>query len=94
MQLPVLATNVVAVGECKRAFEWLFPIHVLASVMGKVIQTDLEEEEYMLFTELLHKKKLSIREGLRLAVNRMLAEEVKVDPKDPFLNRKPAGEAV
>ncbi|TMH94659.1 hypothetical protein E6H37_06850 [Candidatus Bathyarchaeota archaeon] len=59
--------------------------------MAKVVQTDLEEDEYMLFTELLHKQRLSIREGLRLAVNRMVKEGVKVDPKDSFLNRKPTG---
>jgi hypothetical protein len=59
--------------------------------MAKVVQTDLEEDEYMLFAELLHKQKLSIRAGLRLAVNRMVKEGVKVDPKDPFLNRKPTG---
>jgi hypothetical protein len=59
--------------------------------MGKVIQTDLGEEEYMLFTELLHKQKLSIREGVRLAVSRMVKEGVKVDPEDPFLKRRPAG---
>ncbi len=59
--------------------------------MAKVIQTDLEEDEYMLFTEMLHKQKLSIREGLRLAVNRMVKEGVKVDPKDPFFNRRPTG---
>ncbi len=61
--------------------------------MAKVVQTDLEEEEYRLFKELLEKQRLSIREGLRLAVGRMVKEEVKVNPKDPFLNRKPLGKS-
>lgn len=59
--------------------------------MARVVQTDLEEEEYRLFKELLGKQRLSIREGLRLAVDRMMKEEVKVNPKDGLLNRKPVG---
>ena len=61
--------------------------------MAKVVQTDIEEEEYRLFKELLEKQKLSIREGLRLAIDRMVKEEVIVDPKDSFLNRKPQGKS-
>ncbi len=61
--------------------------------MAKVVQTDLEEEEYRLFKELLDKQRLSIREGLRLAIDRMVKEEVKVDPRDPFLRRKPVGKS-
>jgi len=59
--------------------------------MAKVVQTDIEEEEYRLFKELLGKQKLSIREGLRIAIDRMVKEEVTVDPKDSFLTRKPRG---
>jgi len=59
--------------------------------MAKVVQTSLEEEEYRVFRDLLEKRKLSIREGLRKAVTRMLEEEVRVDPKDPFLVRRPRG---
>ncbi len=61
--------------------------------MAKVVQTDLEEEEYRVFKELLDRHRLSIREGLRLAVDRMVKEKVKVDPKDPFLRRKPSGKS-
>src|SRR2546422_11210917 len=75
----------------QKPFEWLPILHVWSSIMAKVVQTDLEEDEYMLFTELLHKQRLSIREGLRLAVNRMVKEGVRVATKDSFLNRKPTG---
>src|SRR5438093_13407855 len=75
----------------QKPFEWLPLLHVWSSIMAKVVQTDLEEDEYMLFTELLHKQRLSIREGLRLAVNRMVKEGVKLDSKDPLLNRKLTG---
>ncbi len=61
--------------------------------MAKVVQTSLEEEEYRVFKDLLEKRKLSIREGLRKAVTRMLEEEVKIDPKDPFLARRPRGKS-
>jgi len=59
--------------------------------MAKNVQTTLEDEEYQVFRELMEKKKLSLREGLRMAVARVLDEEVKVDPNDPFLTRKPRG---
>jgi len=77
----------------RKAFEWLRGIHVVGRIMAKVVQTDLEEEEYRLFKELLEKQRLSIREGLRLAIDKMVKEEVRVDPKDPFLSRKPVGKS-
>ncbi|RLI43254.1 hypothetical protein DRO59_01665 [Candidatus Bathyarchaeota archaeon] len=59
--------------------------------MAKVVQTFLEEEEYRAFKEALEKKGLSIREGLRLAVEKLLESEFKIDPEDPFFTHKPAG---
>ncbi len=61
--------------------------------MAKVVQTSLEEEEYRVFKDLLEKRKLSIREGLRKAVTKMLEEEVRIDPRDPFLVRRPRGKS-
>lgn len=61
--------------------------------MAKVVQTSLEEEEYRIFKDLLEKRKLSIREGLRKAVTKMLEDEVRVDPKDPFLVRRSRGKS-
>ena len=61
--------------------------------MAKVVQTSLEEEEYRVFKDLLERRKLSIREGLRKAVTKMLEDEVRVDPKDPFLVRRPRGKS-
>jgi len=59
--------------------------------MAKVVQTTLEEEEYRSFREVLKRKRLSLKEGLRLAVTKLLQDETKLDPSDSFLTRKPVG---
>ena len=59
--------------------------------MAKVVQTTLEDEEYKTLREVLRKKGLSVKEGLQLAVAKLLQEEVKLEPSDPFLSRKPSG---
>lgn len=59
--------------------------------MAKVVQTSLEEDEYKTLREVLKRKHLSLKEGLRLAVARLLQEEVKLNPSDSFLSRKPIG---
>ncbi len=59
--------------------------------MTKTIQTILEEDEYKLFKEVLGKKKLSIREGLKIAVARLVEEEMKLDPNDPFFTHTATG---
>jgi hypothetical protein len=59
--------------------------------MTKVVQTSLEEEEYRAFKEALEKKGLSIREGLKLAVEKLLETEFKIDPEDTFFTQKPIG---
>lgn len=59
--------------------------------MTKVVQTSLEEEEYRAFKEALEKKGLNIREGLRLAVEKLLESEFKIDPEDPFFTQKSFG---
>lgn len=59
--------------------------------MTKVVQTTLDEEEYRTLKEILRKRGLSLKEGLRIAVSQLLKEETKVDAKDPFLVRRPTG---
>lgn len=59
--------------------------------MARVVQTVLEEEEYRAFKEALQKKGLNIREGLKLAVARLIEAEFKVDVNDPFFTHKPVG---
>ena len=61
--------------------------------MTKVVQTTLDEEEYKTLREVLEKRGLSLKEGLHFAVSQLLKEETKVNPKDPFLVRKPAGKS-
>jgi len=62
-------------------------------MMARNVQTTLEEEEYRVFKELMERKNLSLRDGLRMAVARVLEEQVRVDPKDPFLTRRPTGKS-
>jgi len=59
--------------------------------MTKTVQTVLEEEEYKEFKEILEKKRLSIREGLKLAVSNLVKAEFKIDANDPFFTHKPVG---
>jgi len=59
--------------------------------MTKNVQTSLEDEEYKLLKEVLAKKNLSIREGLKIAVARLIEEEIKLDPNDPFFTHKAKG---
>ena len=59
--------------------------------MTKVVQTALDDEEYRTLRELLRGKGLSLKEGVHMAVTRLLLEETKLDPSDPFLSRKPTG---
>jgi hypothetical protein len=81
-------------GHCMgRRFTCEIPIDAPAGAgkMTKVVQTTLEEEEYKTLREVLKRKRLSLKEGLRLAVTRLLQDEVKLDRSDPFLSRKPVG---
>jgi len=59
--------------------------------MAKVVQTTLGEEEYRAFKEALQRKGLTIREGLKLAVAKLVEAEFRVDANDPFFTHKPVG---
>ncbi len=59
--------------------------------MAKVVQTTLEEDEYRTLRAILSKKKLSLKEGLHMAVRKLLLEETKIDPADSFLCSRPLG---
>jgi len=59
--------------------------------MRKVVQTTLDDEEYRTLRELLRGKGLTLKEGVHMAVTRLLLEETKLDPSDPFLLRRPTG---
>ena len=59
--------------------------------MVKVVQTTLEEQEYKSFREVLRREHLSLKDGLRLAVTKLLQDETKIDVSDPFLSRVPTG---
>lgn len=55
----------------------------------KVVQTSLTMEEYEALREVLEKRGMTIREGLRKAALRVITEELKIDPNDPFFTGKP-----
>jgi hypothetical protein len=59
--------------------------------MAKVVQTTLDEEEYRTLREVLRRRGLSLKEGLRIAIARLVLEETRLDPSDPFLSRQPTG---
>jgi len=59
--------------------------------MGKVVQTELDEENYRILKEMLARRKLTLREGIKLAISKFLESEVKMDPDDPFLTHEPTG---
>jgi hypothetical protein len=59
--------------------------------MAKVVQTTLEEDEYKTLREILRRRGLSLKDGVRLAITRLLMEETRLDPSDSFLTRQPAG---
>lgn len=61
--------------------------------MDRVVQTTLEDEEYQVLKETLDRKKLTLREGLRLAIAEFLKREVKLDPSDPFFVHRPVGKS-
>ncbi len=54
----------------------------------KIVQTSLTKEEYQSLKEAFGKKGLTIHDGLRKAALRVITEELKIDPDDPFLKRK------
>ena len=59
--------------------------------MTKVVQTTLDDQEYHTLLEVLRRRRLTLKEGLRIAVTRLVLEELKIDRSDPFLARQPAG---
>jgi len=50
--------------------------------MTKVVQTTLDEQEYRTLREVLRRRGLSLKEGLRIAVTKLVLEEMKLDPSD------------
>ena len=44
--------------------------------MAKVVQTDLDDEEYQMFVDFLEKRNLTIKEGLREVIRLFLRQEL------------------
>jgi len=55
---------------------------------GKVVQTELDEREYKFLVKVTKKRKLTIKEGLREAVQHWISTHVAVD-EDPLFNIEP-----
>lgn len=62
----------------------------MSSSSKKVVQTTLTKSEYKALVETLSRKQLSIQEGLRDAVIKLIQEENEPDAEDPFFKIKPA----
>jgi hypothetical protein len=56
-----------------------------------IVQTTLDEQEYRTLREVLSRQGLSLKEGPRVTVKRLVLEETKLDPSDPFLSSRPTG---
>ncbi len=54
----------------------------------KTVQTSLTKEEYQSLKEAFAKKRLTIHDGLRKAALKVITEELRIDPDDPFFKRK------
>ncbi len=55
--------------------------------MAKIVQTDLNDEEYQMFVDYLEKKKLTIKEGLREAIRLFLRQELDFK-NDPYFRSR------
>jgi hypothetical protein len=75
--------------KCGIHMHYVFARNGCGAGMVKVVQTTLAEDEYTTLREVL--KRLSPKEGLYLAVTRLLPEKAKLVSSDSFLSRKPAG---
>lgn len=57
-------------------------------VRGKIVQTELLEKEYELFQKVVKKKKLTIKQGLREAIQQWMTTQIAVED-DPLFRIKP-----
>jgi len=57
-------------------------------VKGKVVQTELVEREYEIFQKVVEKKGLTIKEGLREAVQQWVSIQIGVS-EDPLFKVEP-----
>lgn len=58
-------------------------------VEGKVVQTELVKREYEIFQKVVEKRKLTIKEGLREAIQQWVSTQIAVT-EDPLFKVKPA----
>lgn len=55
---------------------------------GKVVQTELVTQEYEVFQKAVEKRRLTIKQGLREAVQQWVSTQIAV-AEDPIFNVKP-----
>jgi len=55
---------------------------------SKIVQTELVEKEYELFQKVVKKKKLTIKQGLREAIQQWMSTQIPVED-DPLFKIKP-----
>ena len=55
--------------------------------MAKIVQTDLDDEEYQMLVDFLDKRNLTIKEGLREAIRLLLRQELDFK-NDPFFKSR------
>ncbi len=55
---------------------------------GKAVQTELDEKEYEFLVKAAKKRKLTIKEGVREAVQHWISTQIAID-EDPLFNIEP-----
>jgi site-specific recombinase XerC len=60
---------------------------------GKAVQTELDEKEYEFLVKAAKKRKLTIKEGVREAVQHWISTQIAVD-EDPLFNIEPVNTGV
>ena len=58
--------------------------------MAKVVQTDLDDEEYQMLVDYLEKRNLTIKEGLREAIRLFLSQGLDFQNDPYFRSRMPS----
>ena len=60
------------------------PFNLISNLDGKVVQTELPEEEYELLRDAVRKRMLSIKEGVKEAIREWINTQIPVK-EDPLL---------
>jgi len=58
--------------------------------LAKVVQTELEEDEYKRFKEAIKHKGMTVKDAVRAAITTWTSGSLPLETKDPFFKLEPA----